>query len=284
MIEKKTLPALALGLVMMMLVTGTARAEEKTSLFVSIAPQAYLAKQIGREKVAVNVLVPPGKSPATYAPNPGQMVKLARASLFFSINVPFERALMPKLARFANGLAIVDTTKGINTRKFASGGADPHTWMSPLLAAKMAQTMCAALCDNTPDLTSFFKANLAALLADLNELHQRLKKELAPLKGKTILVFHPVFGYFTDLYGLEQKAVEKGGRAPRGKELAGLIKQAKKENIRVVFVQPQFDTRTAGKIAEAIDGAVVPMDPLAEDYIANLEKMALTLKKQLNNQ
>jgi len=282
--KKKMLPALALTLVMMMLLTGTARAEEKISLFVSIAPQAFLAKRIGRDKVAVNVLVPPGKSPATYAPTPGQMVKLARAALFFSINVPFEKTLMPKLARFANGLAVVDTTRGIKTRKFASGGTDPHTWMSPLLAAEMATTMCAALCDNTPELTSFFKAKLAALLADLDELHRRLKKELAPLKGETILVFHPVFGYFTDLYGLEQKAVEKGGRAPRGKELARLIKQAKKENIRAIFVQPQFDTRTAGKIAAAIDGAVVPMDPLAEDYIANLEQMALTLKKQLNGQ
>ncbi|MEA1967871.1 MAG: zinc ABC transporter substrate-binding protein [Thermodesulfobacteriota bacterium] len=255
-----------------------AKAEDKISLFVSIAPQAYFAQRIGGEKVIVNVLVPQGKSPATYAPKPEQMVKLAKAELFFSIGVPFESSLIPKIRRFSNNLKVIDTKKGIKLRKFANGGTDPHIWMSPKLVAKQAQTMCNALSIHHPRSKLFFKENLDSFLKDLHHLDENIKKTLAPVRGETILVFHPVFGYFSDAYNLKQMAVEKSGNTPKGKNLVAFIKQARQNSVHVIFVQPQFDTRSADKIASAINGVVIPLDPLAKDYIANLQEMALKIR------
>jgi zinc transport system substrate-binding protein len=51
--------------------------------------------------------------------------------------------------------------------------------------------------------------------------------------------------------------------------------------IRVVFVQPQFSTRSARRIAEAIDGAVVFADPLAEDRETNLRRQAAVFREAL---
>ena len=255
-----------------------AGAQDSLSVFVSIQPQAYLVDRIGEERVAVEVLVPPGKSPATYAPRPAQMTRLSRATLFFSIGVPFEQALMPKVKGASQGLTLVDTTEGISPRRFANGGRDPHVWMSPVLMKKQATTVCNALCKAAPDSREYFRANLERLLADLDRLDERVAEALAPLAGETIFVFHPVFGYFADRYGLTQMAVEVAGKAPKGRALVDFIKKAKAARIRVIFVQPQFDTRTAHKIASAINGAVVPLDPLAKDYIANLTAMAQKIR------
>jgi zinc transport system substrate-binding protein len=106
---------------------------------------------------------------------------------------------------------------------------------------------------------------------------------LGPLKGREILVFHPAFGYFAERYGLTQRAVESEGKEPGPRQLAALIDTARERGVRVVFVQPQFSRSSAEKIAEAIGGAVVPMDPLASDYLANLERMATEVRKALGN-
>jgi zinc transport system substrate-binding protein len=97
--------------------------------------------------------------------------------------------------------------------------------------------------------------------------------------GENIFVFHPVFGYFANQYGLVQMAVEVEGKAPKGRALAEFINQARAAKARVIFVQPQFDTRTADKIAAAISGVVIALDPLARDYINNLTVMAQTIKE-----
>ncbi len=255
-----------------------AGAEAPLSVFVSIQPQAYVVERIGKERVAVEVLVPPGKSPATYAPRPSQMARLSRAALFFSIGVPFEQALMPRVKGVSQELTLVDTIQGIPLRRFADGGGDPHVWMNPMLMKQQATTVCSALSKKAPGSTDYFRANLERLLADLDRLDRTIAKALEPLAGETIFVFHPVFGYFADRYGLTQTAVEVGGKAPKGRSLADFIKKAKAARIRVIFVQPQFDTRTAHKIATAINGAVVPLDPLAKDYMANLTAMAHKIK------
>ena len=97
------------------------------------------------------------------------------------------------------------------------------------------------------------------------------------------MVFHPAFGYFADAYGLTQFPVEIEGKNPDAKSLANLIRTAKDKDIRVILVQPQFSPKRAEAIAEEIGGAVVPMDPLARDYIANLLDMAAKIESALGS-
>ena len=293
----------------------------KIEVFVSIAPQAYFVQRIGGDRVDVSVLVPPGKSPATYAPSSGQMLKLSRTSLLFTVGVPFESALIPRIRAMAPDLDIVDTTQGVPLRRFdegealhpnekegahdteephhhddgddkadhhdaahhhhGNGGIDPHIWMSPRLVKIQARTMCEALSASAPEDALLFSKNLETFLKDLDDLDRKLAKVLRPLQGETLFVFHPVFGYFADAYGLKQLAVERGGKTPKGRDLVKFIQLAKEHHVRVIFVQPQFDQRVAGKIASAIQGAVVSLDPLAKDYIDNLSHMAQTIQDTL---
>src|SRR5690606_3888118 len=102
-------------------------------------------------------------------------------------------------------------------------------------------------------------------------------------EGQRFLVFHPSWGYFAAAYGLVQVAIEHEGKEPGARALAGIIEQAKAEGIRVVFVQQQSAGASARAVAEAIGGRVVPLDPLAPDYLANLRRSAQAIAEALRS-
>ncbi len=95
------------------------------------------------------------------------------------------------------------------------------------------------------------------------------------------MVFHPSWGYFAHDYNLTMIAVEVEGKEPSASDLEHLIETAKENNIRVIFVQPQFSTKSAEVIAKEIGCNVVPVDPLAKDYITNLRKVSNTIAQGL---
>ncbi len=274
-----------------------APADGRIRTFVSILPHACFVEKIGGDRVRVRVLVEPGQSPATYSPTPQQVARLAESQLLFSAGVPFEESLLPKIRSSLPKLKIIDTLAGIETRTMLvehkcsgkgdhdhthhKGEKDPHVWLSPLLVKKQARTICNALSELDPEKKGTFEANCTAVEKELDALHAELTATLAPLKGREVFVFHPAYGYFCEAYGLKQTAVEVEGKAPSAKQLAELIDSAKKRNVKVIFVQPQFSTRSAKSVAGAIGGAVVPMDPLARNYLKNMKDMAAKVKKAL---
>jgi len=274
---------------------GQSRAERgKPIVFVCVAPQAYLAERIAGGRVEVDVLVKPGQSPHTYEPTPRQLVRLSKARAFLRIHMPFEEALIPKLAQNKH-LRIVDTCEGIaliptaehhdehKARQDAAQQLDPHVWMSPRLAKILARNICDALVQIDPAHQAEFQANLEKLCADLDAVDAEIAAALAPLKGRTFYVFHPAFGYFARRYGLVQQAVQISGKSPGPKHIGELIDKARRDRVRVIFVQPQFSQRAARTIAEQIGGAVVPVDPLARDYIANLRDLARKIRRALSS-
>ena len=135
--------------------------------------------------------------------------------------------------------------------------------------------------DLAPEWKGYFDANLEALVSDLNELDEDLKETLGPLAGESVYVFHPAFGYLTDAYGLVQVPVEMGGTEPSARELVYLTSRARRDGVRVIFVQPQFSRKSAEAIAAEIGGAVVPIDPLSSDYIENLRNIAARMRSAL---
>jgi zinc transport system substrate-binding protein len=153
-------------------------------------------------------------------------------------------------------------------------GNDPHIWLDPDLVKVQARTIADALIRVDPEGQEYYEKNYEQFRSDLNTLDEKLERALKPVNGKTFLVFHPAWGYFADAYGLKQVAVELEGKEPSARHMAKLIDRAESENVKVIFVQPQFSQSEAETIAKAIGGVVIPIDPLAEDYIENMEKVA----------
>jgi zinc transport system substrate-binding protein len=277
---------------------GGAELQTRIPVFVSIIPQAYFLERIGGRHVEVDVLIGKGQSPHTYEPTPQQMVKLARARAFFAIGVPVEKGILRKIRQSHRNLLIVETQKGIAFRQLehhhhhettagrdrdhkatAHGAPDPHIWMNPRLVKIQARNIYEALVRLDPGRQREYAANLKAFEADLDRVDDRMARSLASVKGGKIYVFHPAFGYFADAYGLQQVPIEIEGKEPSARQLSGIIEQAQKDGVRVMFVQPQFAAKSIEVVAKAIGGAVVPIDPLARDYLANLEKIAVAVEQ-----
>jgi zinc transport system substrate-binding protein len=295
-LRKKFAVLLVLGL--LPATFGQQATQNKLPVAVSILPQAYFVDRIGGDLVDVQVLVGPGQSPHAYDPTPRQLEGLSRAKVYFRIGIDFENTLVPRIEDLFKGLKVVDLRVGVPLRMMTAdeagaeaehaghsdlpaGRPDPHIWLSPVLAQTQAQTICDTLVALDPTNADVYRKNLAALQADLDRVHAQIAETLAPLKGREIFVFHPAFGYFADTYGLKQVPVEIEGKEPTAKQLAALIARAKAAGVKVIFVQPQFPVKSAEAVAQAIGGAVVPMDDLARDYLKNLEALAAKIKAAL---
>jgi zinc transport system substrate-binding protein len=266
-------------------------------VFVSIPPQATFVQRIGNDNVKVGVLVGPGQSPHTFEPTPKQMAQLGKARLFFAIGFPFEKRILEKVTAANPNLKVIDTRQGVPLRSMTgaeahqdadedghkAGEPDPHIWLSPRLVKIQASTIALALAAEDPAHAADYHKNLKAFQEDLDRLDAKIVKALEPVKGKALFVYHPAFGYFADAYGLKQVPVEVEGKEPSARQLAAFIERAKAAGAKVIFVQPQFSTKSAEAVARSIGGAVVPMDPLATDYLANLERMAEKIDEALGH-
>ncbi len=261
---------------------------ERLQVSVSILPQQYFAERIGGDLVSTNVMVGPGETPHSYEPSAEQLVALSRSALYFRIGVEFEDAWMDRITDANTEITIVDTTAGIDYLPIASDAGehaegdgdeheehlDPHIWLSPKRVKSVARSMADALAAADPSHRETYEANLAVFLSDIDALDQEIAASLDDLDNRRFLVFHPAWGYFAADYGLEEIPIEAGGQEPSAAELADIIALARQDGIRVIFAQPTMSTRTAETIADEIDGRVLLIDPLAEDWLGNMRQVA----------
>ena len=276
--------------------------KKRLDIVVSIAPQKYFVERIGGDFVNVIVLVKPEQNHETYEPTPQQLILISKSLVFFRIGVPFESTLIEKIASSNKGLKIIDTRDRVPLRKIESfqhmekvihgsftvpsggetginehrheGERDPHIWLDPLLVKIQAETIYRELAELDPGNGGFYRNNYEKFAKDLDGTDREIKKIFKPLKQRKFVVFHPAWGYFADQYGLIQVPIEFEGKEPGQKELAFIIDFMKKERIKVIFIQKQFNMKSAVTIANAVGGKVIAIDHLSDDYLNNLISIA----------
>jgi zinc transport system substrate-binding protein len=259
------------------------KTDDRVGVVVTVLPQAEFVENVGGEKVSVTVMVPPGASPHTYEPKPVQMAALAEAEVYAKVGsgVEFELVWLDKLIATNKGMTVVDCSKGVEFQEIGvedvheeehenHRGRDPHIWMSPPNAQIMVRNICDGFIEVAPENRSYYEQNRDDYLKKLAEVDRKIRDGLTEVKNRRFMVYHPAFGYFASEYNLEMITIEEEGKEPTAAGLVRLIEQAKAYDIRVVFTEPQFNPKSAEVIAEAIDGRVVLIDPLAKDYIGNM--------------
>ena len=269
----------------------------KPEITVNILPQKYFVEKIVKDKFEINVMVKPGSSPHNYEPKPSQMKSLVNSKVYFLVGDPFEQAWMEKFKQNAKNTIFVDTTKDIekiemeehedhdvpteeakhddhNHEKHDHSGLDPHVWLDPILVKTQAKNIYEAMVEIDSQNSDFYKTNYEEFIKELDALDENIKTILKPYKDKAFMVFHPSWGYFAKRYDLEQISIEVQGKEPKPNELVELVKDAKKHNIKIIFVSPQFSQKSAKTIAQNIGGNVVAIDSLGENWEIDLLKAA----------
>lgn len=293
--------AIVLGMVVLSRLKSSSQSEKTNNfspkILVTVLPQKQIVEKIAGDKYGVKALVPPGFNPATYDPTANDIRQISQAEVYFRIGqVGFEKTHLEEIKAVNQNLKVVDTSVNNKLRLLEDHdhgeehapskeepeeGVDPHVWLAPMMVAQQAEVIKNTLSEIYPQDKYFFEKNYQNLLLQLTELDKSLAKAFAPIKGKTMLVYHPAFGYLADGYGFKQKHIQIEGKEPSAADLQKIIQQARAEKVKVIFVQQQFNQDSAQAIAENIGGVVVSLDPLDPDYLGNIKHLAQTIRDNL---
>ncbi|MDF1825786.1 MAG: zinc ABC transporter substrate-binding protein [Verrucomicrobiales bacterium] len=282
---------------------------EKPLVYVPVLPYEWLLERIGGDWINVATIVGEGDDSHDYSPTPKQLAEISKANLIFSGDLGFEGNFFvklgdgvsaPKEISLLEGLDLLEGSCSVCEEAHAEHAEDedheehkhdhhghdhselkdPHVWLSPAMLMHQADHIASTLKKFTPsEAASGIDRNVTALKEELTAIDRELTDALAPMKGQSFYVYHGAFAYFAQAYGLEQKAIEVTGRSPSPKQLASIASKAKEENVKLIFVQPQFDQSSAVSLAETIGGTVQELDPLEKDVIENLRTISEAIQK-----
>lgn len=254
--------------------------DDKPILSVSIEPQKYLLEAIVGDKYSINTVIPSGSNPESYDPSPAQMVSIGKSKLYFKIgNLGFENTWLQNIKTNSPEMDIIDCSEGINhshcdDHEHVHPGGDPHIWSSPKTIKTISKNMYNSVILLDEVNQDYYLNNYKQLEASINETDSIIKSYLKKAPSTTFVIFHPALSYFAEEYGLNQLTIEVDGKHPTPQQLSELIKQAKKDNVKVVFVQEEFDQKNTEVVAKEIGAQVVKINPLSLDWNGEMIKTA----------
>ena len=262
---------------------------------VSLLPQKYFVERVAGEAREIIVMAGAGYNPVTYEPKPKQLARLKQASIYFLAGVPFEKKWISVFERNNPDMKLVSLTQGMKLREYkftvselhSHGDAshheniDPHFWLSPAFVEIAAKTILDTLIEKDPERQEMYQKNYSEFISDLRKLDKQLRIKLSNLKNKEFAVFHPSWGYFADAYGLKQVTIEAQNRQSGARTLNDTINKIRDMNIKVIFVQKQFSETDALMIGRETGARLVTVDPLAENYIENIDVVSTLFAEAL---
>jgi zinc transport system substrate-binding protein len=257
------------------------------TITVSILPEKTFVEKIGGTDFKVNVLVPPGASPESHSLIPSQLKDISTSPVWFLMgHLGFEYSWKDKICDLNKSMKVFDLSEGLNliaeTEETGGhvheGGVDPHIWMSPVEVKKIAGKIKEVLTQINPPGNARYEKNYQDFVKEIDETDTAIRKIFQGCEGKTIIVFHPSLTYFARDYGLNQVSLESGGKEPLTQHVKEVVDLAKKEKIKVIYIQSEFDRENARVFAEEIGGEIIQVAPLNPDWSKNLTGMAQIMK------
>lgn len=258
----------------------------------SIAPLADFARQVGGDRVDVNLLVPPGTNPHTYQIQPDQMAMLSKAQVLILNGIGLEFWASNVIDASNNKkLVIVDTSRGLKLFDHSegdNGGGNPHVWVDPIDAIHQVEKIRDGFIKADPAHASEYRNNAAKYINKLRELDVDIRLAVATFKSKSFISFHPTWVYFAHRYGLVEAATVEAspGKEPSPNDIKNAVDIAKRLKAKAIFTEPQMSPKAAEVVAEEVGAIVVFLDaygkPPSYNYIEtmrdNLRAMSEALK------
>lgn len=256
------------------------------SVTVFTAPAAAIVRAVAGEYVNVYAIVPPGKDAHEYEPTPGDMTSVQRGNAYFSLGTQAEKRLADSVAGAGGIVFRMDKNvprrlpednhgrENISHNNYNSDIYDPHLWMAPHNCIIMAENCAEFLSEIQPQFRKEFLNNKERFVKQMQNIDDELKRRFAPYKGRKFYVFHPAFGYFADACGIQQRAIETGGKNPSPKELENTLAEAAEDHVKTLFACEEFNMDMQNAAAGFLQCKLVILDPLPADPAANFISMA----------
>jgi zinc/manganese transport system substrate-binding protein len=283
-----------LGLVALASSVTAARAAAAIDVVASTEDLASIVKEVGGNKVKVEAIARGYQDPHFVEPKPSFILKLHGASLLVLVGRELEIGWLPPLTQQARnarvqpgGEGYLDASQNVRILEIPTGQitramgdvhpqGNPHYWLDPENGRKIAQAVQAKLSAISPSDASYFAQRYADFDRRLGEGQKRWTAAMAPYKGIKVVTYHRSWANFADRFGLDVIGyVEpKPGIPPTPSHTLDVIQEMKRQNVKLILVEPYFDLKTPQSIARATGAEVLVMPPSvggvkdATDYIA----------------
>ncbi len=276
---KRTLLALSVALVIP--TSSPSRAQGKASVITSTEDLAAIAREVGGDRVSVESIARGYQDPHFVEAKPSFILKLQRADLLIVVGRELEIGWLPpliqqsrnaKIQPGANGYLdasqqarILDIPQGQVTRAMGDVHplGNPHYWLDPENGKIVARDIAAKLGQMRPNDKGFFDQRLADFNGRVSAALQRWLGLLAPYKGVKVVTYHRSYPNFAERFGLEVIGyVEpKPGIPPTPQHTLDLIGEMRRQNVKLVLVEPYFDLKTPNAIGRETGARVLVLPP-----------------------
>lgn len=277
----------------------------KTNVITSFYPLYDFAKKIGGDYVNVVNLVPAGVEPHDWSPKSREISQINQAELFVYQGAGFEGWVRDfldsrkpdakvKILEASQGVELIKAGRQKERKEHGDANDyDPHAWLSPMNAKKMAENIKQALIEVDAAHKTEYEANFKKLAEQFDQLDKTFRDSLSKQPKKDIVVSHEAFAYLCRDYGLNQKAIM--GLAPDAEPTAQDMKAisdfVKTNNVKYIFFEELVSDKLAKTLAKDAKVETLVLNPLegltdeeikaGEDYFSVMGKNLQNLVKAL---
>lgn len=275
-----------------------ARGKESLDVVVSIPPLRMIIEPILGERGKVIEIVKPGQSPHIFDPGPSTHRAISGArTLFFvadnldgwtgSLGISNKIELMDLLpaGHKLPAYEMANQRHG-DVHAHAHEGYDPHFWTDPLTVNEIIDPVTNVLCKMDEDGCFVYRANARKFKRQNIATHNRIVEMMKPLRGGSIIMFHPSFRYFFQRYGIRLSGVVEifPGREPGPGTIRQLINTVRRDKVKAICTEPQLPRKPAQVIAESAKLKLFEVDPLGregESYVNFMMRNARIIEEAL---
>lgn len=253
----------------------------------TVFPLQDIAKNIVKDKAEVRLILPPGASPHTFEFTPKQVKELQDTKAIFAIGHGLD-SWVNRVENSLQGTKIITVDKNITLRQTVEifkdeaeeeeeGPIDPHYWLTLPNAKIIAQNIASEIIilDNKNE--EFYKKNLEEYINTLDAKDKEFRNKLQNIPNKKIITLHDAWYYFAQEYGISVVGTFEpaAGHEPTPRYLSKLKDAAEKNNIKVIFSEPQISTASLEPFAKDLGLTIRVLDPIEgvthKSYIKGME-------------
>jgi zinc transport system substrate-binding protein len=269
--DRKPVPKRVTGLTIVLLFGLSSFSFAQVRFATSIPPFKAILQRVVGEKGGVIAILPPGASPHTFEARPKDFFQVASATALFYGSEQLDKWVLTfKNDNKISLLQMLPVPDRLELRGFYGKnkgrplGVDPHFWTSPHAVKSILPGLTKELIAIDPAGKAVYEKNAKAFAMSLDSLSAVVAKMMAKINGTPVMMSHPSFQYFFKEFGFHLAGVIEvlPGTEPTAREVKEIIETAKKENVRVIFIDPQHSSRPAELIRESTGIKLCELNPL----------------------
>jgi ABC-type Zn uptake system ZnuABC Zn-binding protein ZnuA len=260
---------------------STAQGASKLNVVTTTEDLAALGREVGGDRITVEAIAKGYQDPHFVEPKPSFLLKLQKADLLVVVGLQLEIGWLPPLqtqSRNAKiqvgGSGYLDASQFARILEIPTGQitramgdvhplGNPHYWLDPENGRRIAKGLSDKLAELQPANAAYFQERFADFDKRLAATEKGWEARMAPYRGRKVITYHRSWPNFCERFGLDvvDYIEPRPGIPPTPSHTLDVINTMKRENIKLILVEPYFDMRTPNSIADKTGGQALMMMP-----------------------